>query len=58
MTSFLIDEACEDAFDRLIFPSIEREIRSILSDEAEEDAIKLFGVNLENLLLTAPLKMS
>ncbi len=56
MTSFLIDEACEDAFDRLIFPSIEREIRSILSDEAEEDAIKLFGVNLENLLLTAPLK--
>ena len=56
ITSFLIDEACEDAFDRLIFPSIEREIRSILSDEAEEDAIKLFGVNLENLLLTAPLK--
>ena len=56
MTSFLIDESCEDAFDRLIFPSIEREIRSILSDEAEEDAIKLFGVNLENLLLTAPLK--
>ena len=56
ITSFLVDEACEDAFDRLIFPSIEREIRSILSDEAEEDAIKLFGVNLENLLLTAPLK--
>lgn len=56
ITSFLVDEACEDAFDRLIFPSIEREIRSILSNEAEEDAIKLFGVNLENLLLTAPLK--
>ena len=56
IASFLIDEACEDSFDRLIFPSIEREIRSIMSDEAEDDAIKLFGVNLENLLLTAPLK--
>lgn len=56
IASFLIDEACEDAYDRLIFPSIEREVRSILTDAAEEDAIKLFGVNLENLLLTAPLK--
>ena len=56
IASFLIDEACEDSFDRLIFPSIEREVRSILSDEAEDDAIKLFGVNLENLLLTAPIK--
>ena len=56
VASFIIDNACEDSFDRLIFPSIEREIRSILSDQAEDDAIKLFGVNLENLLLTAPIK--
>ncbi len=46
----------EDSFDRLIFPSIEREIRSILTDDAEDKAIKLFGDNLENLLLQAPLK--
>ncbi len=56
VASFIIDNACEDSFDRLIFPSIEREIRAILSDQAEDDAIKLFGVNLENLLLTAPIK--
>lgn len=54
--SHLVDEACEDAFDRLIFPSIEREVRGILTDKAEDDAIKLFGTNLEHLLLQAPLK--
>jgi len=56
VASYLIDEASIDAFDRLIFPSIEREVRGILTDEAENDAIKLFGVNLEHLLLSAPLK--
>ena len=48
--------AIEDSFDRLIYPSIEREVRSMLTDEAEDNAIKLFGDNLNNLLLQAPLK--
>ena len=56
VTGYLVDEACEDAFDRLIFPSVSREVRSILTDVAEDEAIKLFGINLENLLLSAPLK--
>ena len=48
--------ACEDAFSRLIFPSIEREIRSDLTDKANEQAIKMFEVNLRPLLLQPPLK--
>ena len=52
----IFKDIIEDSFDRLIFPSIEREIRSILTDDAEDKAIKLFGNNLENLLLQAPLK--
>ena len=52
----IFKDIIEDSFDRLIFPSIEREIRSILTDDAEDKAIKLFGDNLENLLLQAPLK--
>lgn len=45
-----------DALDRLILPSIEREIRNILTDKAEEEAIKVFKENLKNLLMQAPLK--
>ena len=41
---------------RLIFPSIEREVRSFLKDKSEEDAIDVFGDNLENLILTPPIK--
>ncbi len=48
--------ACEDAYSRLIFPSIEREIRSELTDNANEQAIKMFEVNLRPLLLQPPLK--
>ena len=48
--------ACTDSYDRLIAPSIEREIRNTLTDNAGEDAIKLFSVNLKNLLMQAPLK--
>ncbi len=48
--------ACADAFDRLIFPSIEREVRSELTDKANEQAIKMFEVNLRPLLLQPPLK--
>ena len=45
-----------DAYDRLIFPAIEREIRSDLFDEACEGALKVFTENLRNLLLVSPLK--
>lgn len=51
-----VREACEDSYDRLIFPSIEREIRNDLTDSADEDAIKLFGTNLRQLLLQPPIK--
>jgi len=54
--NYLIKEAIEDSYNRLIFPSVEREVRSILTSEAEDGAIKLFGDNLEHLLLSAPLK--
>jgi len=49
-------EAIEDGYKRLIFPSIEREIRSELTDEANEQAIKIFSNNLESLLLQPPMK--
>lgn len=49
-------EAIKDSLNRLILPSIEREIRSELTNEASEQAIKIFASNLENLLLTPPMK--
>ncbi len=52
----IVKLACEDAYTRLIFPSIEREIRSQLTDTANEQAIKMFEVNLRPLLLQPPLK--
>lgn len=52
----LIHECVKDAFKRLIFPSVEREIRSELTEKAQEQALKVFSINLENLLLQAPLK--
>lgn len=45
-----------DSFSRLIEPAIERELRNDLSEKAEEQAIKVFGINLKNLLLQAPIK--
>ena len=51
-----IKEAIQDSYKRLIFPSIEREIRSDLKEKAEDAAIKNFGDNLEALLLTPPMK--
>ncbi len=45
-----------DAFDRLLFPAIEREVRATLFDDACEGALKVFSENLRNLLLAAPLK--
>ena len=52
----LVQDAILDAYKRLIFPSIEREIRGTLKEDAEESAIELFGKNLEKLLLTPPMK--
>jgi len=48
--------AIKDSYKRLIFPSVEREIRSELKSMAEDQAIKVFGDNLEKLLLTPPIK--
>ncbi len=52
----LVKAACDDAYSRLIFPSVEREVRAELTEVASEDAIKLFGVNLRQLLLAPPVK--
>ena len=52
----IIKNAINDSYKRLIKPSIEREIRSDLTDKASSDAIDSFGLNLEKLLLTPPLK--
>jgi len=46
----------EDGYKRLISPSIEREIRNTLTERAEEQAIKVFGINLKPLLMQAPVK--
>lgn len=54
----LIEAALIDAYKRLIAPSIEREIRNQLTVKAEEQAIKVFGENLRNLLLQPPIKGS
>lgn len=45
-----------DAYERLLFPAIEREVRAALFDDASEGALKVFSENLRNLLLVAPLK--
>lgn len=49
-------EIIKDALSRLILPSIEREIRNILTEKSEMDAIKVFKENLKNLLMQPPLK--
>ncbi len=53
--NFLL-EIIVDSLDRLILPSIEREVRNILTDKSEEEAINIFKENLKNLLLQPPLK--
>ncbi len=52
----IVTTAIEDSYTRLIFPSIEREVRSELTDRANEQAIKMFEVNLKPLLMQPPLK--
>ena len=55
-TNEIMDETILDSYDRLLFPSLERECRTSLTDRANEQAIKMFEVNLKPLLLQAPLK--
>lgn len=55
-TDALMEEVINDSYDRLLFPSLEREARSNLTDRADEQAIKMFEVNLKPLLMEAPLK--
>lgn len=55
-SSSLVKDACDDAYQRLIYPSIEREVRSDLTDNASESAMKVFAVNLKQLLMQAPVK--
>ena len=54
-TAAVLTEVVEDAYDRLIAPAIEREIRNNLTEEAEDGAIKVFGKNLEQLLMQPPI---
>ncbi len=56
LCSDILRAAGEDAYTRLIFPSIEREIRSELTDTAAENAMKVFAVNLKQLLMQPPVK--
>lgn len=51
-----VKKACEDAYTRLIFPALEREIRGELTQMADAQAIKVFGDNLRHLLLQPPVK--
>lgn len=52
----VVREACADALSRLIFPSLERELRSTLTENAAEQAIKVFALNLKPLLMQPPVK--
>ena len=56
LCSDIIKAAGEDAYTRLIFPSVEREIRSELTDTASENAMKVFATNLKQLLMQPPVK--
>ena len=51
-----VEAACADAYERLISPSIEREVRNVLTDAANEQAIKMFEVNLRPLLMQPPIR--
>lgn len=51
-----VKAAAEDAYDRLIYPSLEREMRTALTDKASEGAIRMFALNLKPLLMQPPVK--
>ena len=52
----LVKAACDDAYTRLIFPSVEREIRAELTERADEQSIKVYSANLRQLLMQPPVK--
>ena len=54
--SGMVREAIADAYSRLIFPSVENEIRNEMTEKADEQAIGLFALNLRNLLMQPPVK--
>ena len=54
--NYIIVDSIKDSLKRLILPSVEREIRSELTLKAEDEAVKNFGLNLENLLMQPPMK--
>lgn len=56
ITSGLVEKAAEDSYNRLIFPSLENEVRNELTALSEEQAMKVFAENLRNLLLQPPVK--
>ncbi|MBW4827851.1 MAG: RNA-binding transcriptional accessory protein [Clostridiaceae bacterium] len=56
ITTDYLEMAIEDGYKRLIFPSIEREIRGALTERAEEEGIKVFSTNLKPLLMQPPIK--
>ncbi len=51
-----VREAAEDAYDRLIAPSVQTEMRNLITDNAQEQAIRVFGENLKNLLMLPPVR--
>ncbi len=55
VTTPVLQAVCQDAYERLIAPAIEREIRNELTEKAEDGAISVFGKNLEQLLLQPPI---
>ena len=55
-SSRIVGEACDDAWSRLLFPSLEREIRNMLTDRANVSAIRVFSENLHQLLMQPPIR--
>lgn len=54
--AYLLAQTIKDSVKRLLYPSLERELRSVLTETAEAQAIKIFGINLRHLLLQPPIK--
>ena len=55
VTTPVLQEAIADSYNRLIAPAIEREVRNLMTEKAEDGAIKIFGKNLEQLLMQPPI---
>lgn len=52
----ILRQVCEDSYKRLLFPSLERQLRAMLTERAEEQAIRVFSENLKNLLMQPPVR--